>query len=196
MVSTGSCAAVRICPNPTGNLIGGNQKSHCAISPAKYVVRDDGSGGRYTGRSSATRALKVRIEYGHSIRSAITVAGIVGRASSSSRIRGSTASTTDPVLWRRYAGGPSAANAAFTVFFEHPNTRAITLIGIRSARCNRRISAQSSTLNTHFLLTSTKGQHLGGGQFSTAAKGSVFTCRRQSRSRCRFAQQVRAGPED
>jgi hypothetical protein len=40
------------------------------------------------------------------------------------------------------------------VFFEHPSTRAITLIGIRSARCNRRISAQSSTLNTHFLLTS------------------------------------------
>jgi hypothetical protein len=41
-----------------------------------------------------------------------------------------------------------ATNAFFTVFFEHPNTRAITLIGIRSARCSRRISAQSSTLNT------------------------------------------------
>src|SRR5829696_5017219 len=123
MVSTGSCAAVRICPNPTGNLIGGNQKSHCAISPAKYVVRDDGYGGRYTGRSSATRALKVRIEHGHSIRSAMTVAGILGQACSSSRIRGSTPSTTDPVDRRRYADGPSAANAAFTVFFEHPTTR-------------------------------------------------------------------------
>ena len=106
------------------------------------------------GRSSATRALNVRIEYRHSIRSAITVAGIVGQACSNSRIRGSTASTTEPRDFRRYAGGWSAANAFLTVFFEHPTTRAITLIGIRSARCSRRISAQSSTLNTHFLLTS------------------------------------------
>jgi hypothetical protein len=36
------------------------------------------------------------------------------------------------------------------------STRAITLIGIRSARYSRRISAQSSTLNTHFPLTSTE----------------------------------------
>jgi hypothetical protein len=42
------------------------------------------------------------------------------------------------------------------VFFEQPNTRAITFTGIRSARCSRRISAQSSTLNTHFPLTSTE----------------------------------------
>jgi hypothetical protein len=34
------------------------------------------------------------------IRSAITVAGIVGHACSSSRIRGSTASTTDPQATR------------------------------------------------------------------------------------------------
>jgi hypothetical protein len=57
-------------------------------------------------------------------------------------------------------------------------------IGLRKgellARSSRLISAQSSTLNTHFLLTSTKGQHLGEGQISTAARGSVFTCRRQS----------------
>jgi hypothetical protein len=79
------------------------------------------------------------------IRSAITVAGIVGHAASSSRIRGSTASTTDP---RRYLGGPSAAKARFTVFFEHPITLATCLIGIPSARCSRRISAQSSTFNT------------------------------------------------
>jgi hypothetical protein len=44
----------------------------------------------------------VRIEYGHSIRSAITVAGIVGQAFNNSRICGSTASTTDPVGGRRY----------------------------------------------------------------------------------------------
>ena len=37
IVSTGSCFAVRTCPNPAGSLTGGNQKSHCAISPAAYV---------------------------------------------------------------------------------------------------------------------------------------------------------------
>jgi drug/metabolite transporter (DMT)-like permease len=120
------------------------------------MVREDGSGGKYTGRSSATRALNVRIEYRHSIRSAITVAGTVGQACNNSRIRGSTTSTTEPVERRRYAGGRSAANAFRTVFFEQPNTRAITFTGIRSARCSRRISAQSSTLNTHFPLTSTE----------------------------------------
>lgn len=42
------------------------------ISPATYVVRDAGSGGRYNGRNSRTRALRVRIEYDQPIRSAIT----------------------------------------------------------------------------------------------------------------------------
>jgi hypothetical protein len=37
------------------------------------------------------------------------------------------------------------------VFREIPNTRAIPEIDISSARCNRRISAQSSTLSTYFL---------------------------------------------
>jgi hypothetical protein len=37
------------------------------------------------------------------------------------------------------------------VFRETPNTRAISEIDIFSDRRNRRISAQSSTLNTHFL---------------------------------------------
>jgi len=36
------------------------------------------------------------------------------------------------------------------VFFEHPITRATTLIGIPSPKCSRRISAQSSTDNTRF----------------------------------------------
>jgi hypothetical protein len=83
------------------------------------------------------------------IRSAITVAGIVGQAASSSRMRGSTASTIDPPPTRRsYRGDPSAVSARFTVVFETPITLAITLIGIPSARYSRRISAQSSTLNT------------------------------------------------
>jgi hypothetical protein len=111
-------------------------------------VRPDGSGGRYTGRSSATRPDSTRIDRCQPIRSAITVAGIVGTALSSSRIRGSTSSTIDPLGARRYRGGSSEAIAALTVFFEHPITRAINLIGNCSDRCNRRISAQSSTDNT------------------------------------------------
>ena len=67
------------------------------------------------------------------------------------RIRGSTASTIDPAGLRWYLGGTSELTAARTVFREHPSTRAIREIDICSARRNRRISAQSSTLNTHFL---------------------------------------------
>jgi len=78
MVNTGSCLAVRVCPNPTGSSIGGNQKSHWAISPATYSVREAGSGGRYTGRNSATRPESTRIERVQPIRSAITVAGMRG----------------------------------------------------------------------------------------------------------------------
>ncbi|MBK9723696.1 MAG: phosphatase PAP2 family protein [Actinomycetales bacterium] len=55
------------------------------------------------------------------------------------------------------------------MFFEHPTTRAITLIGIFSDRCNRRISAQSSTSNTRFLLTSNRD--------SGSGRGSTFGCR-------------------
>ncbi len=59
MVNTGSCLAVRTWPHPTGSVMSGNQKSHCASSPAAYNVRDAGSGGRYIGRNSATRPLSV-----------------------------------------------------------------------------------------------------------------------------------------
>jgi hypothetical protein len=116
------------------------------------------------------------------MRSAITVAGIVGHACSNSRIRGSTASATEPRGPRRYVGGPSAAIAFFTVFFEHPTTRAMILTGIRSDRYSWRISAQSSTLNTHFPLTSaevsiTEGVSFQlplGGQFSGAVDTDRF----------------------
>ena len=151
IVSTGSCFAVRTCPNPAGTTASGNQKSHCASSPAAYLVRDAGSAGKYAGRSSATRPLSVRIEYGHPIRSAITVAGMSGTARSSSRIRDSNPSATDPAGARSYRGGPADRTAARTVFRETFIIRAICLTGSPSARCNRRISAQSSTEITCFL---------------------------------------------
>src|SRR5215208_120844 len=96
----------------------GNQKSHWAISPATYTVRPAGSGGRYAGRNSATRPLNVRIPYGQPTRSAITVAGILGTALTNSRIRGAVAASRGPAGARVFLGGPSLANAAFTVFRE------------------------------------------------------------------------------
>jgi hypothetical protein len=97
----------------------------------------------------------VRIPYGQPTRSAITVAGIVGTAFNSSRIRGSNTSTRDPAGVRSYLGGPSLANAAFTVFREHPITRAISEIENPSERRSLRISAQSSTISTRSLPGST-----------------------------------------
>src|SRR5215208_3402302 len=156
----------------------GNQKSHWAISPATYTVRPAGSGGRYAGRNSATRPLNVRIPYGQPTRSAITVAGIVGTALNNSRIRGSNPSTRDPAGVRSYLGGPSLANAAFTVFREQPTTRAISEIETPSERRSLRISAQSSTISTRSLPRSTPARVSGKlvkfqlphrGQFSAAA---------------------------
>src|SRR4051812_9713644 len=82
------------------------------------------------------------------IRSAITVAGIRASSVSCSRIFASTASTIDPAGLRSYFGAVADAIAARTVFLETPNFLAIALIGNPSARCSRRISAQSSTDNT------------------------------------------------
>jgi len=62
------------------------------------------------------------------------VAGIRGYAWSSSRIRGSTASTIDPPGLRTYRGGPELLTAARTVFRDTPITLAIALTGILSAR--------------------------------------------------------------
>jgi hypothetical protein len=73
-------------------------------------------------------------------------------------MRGSTASTIDPAGFRSYFGGASDPSAARTVFLEIRSTRAISEIDIRSARRSRRISAQSSTLNTHFLPDSVRAR--------------------------------------
>ena len=68
-------------PEAAGSWIGGNQKSCWAISPSQIDrAPSPESGGRYNGRSSATFPLKVRIEYGQPIRSAITVDRICGNA--------------------------------------------------------------------------------------------------------------------
>jgi hypothetical protein len=75
-------------------------------------------------------------------------------------------------------GGPSLANAAFTVFREQPITRAISEIETPSERRSLRISAQSSTISTRSLPRSTPARVSGKlvkfqlphrGQFSPAA---------------------------
>ena len=90
------------------------------------------------------------------IRSAITVAGIVGTACSNSRIRGSTVVHDRPAhAAARTSAARRCATPPCTVFLLIPITRAIALIGISSARCSRRISAQSSTESTYSLPSST-----------------------------------------
>ena len=85
------------------------------------------------------------------MRSAMTVAGIVGVPRSSSRMSASTASSADGIGRRSYRGGAGLRNAARTVFLLTPSRRATSLMGTLSARCNRRISAQSSTVINPFL---------------------------------------------
>jgi hypothetical protein len=83
-----------------------------------------------------------------SVRCAITVAGILGNSTNNARTSASTPSTSRGCAARSYFGGRSEANAARTVFREIPSCRATSLIDTPSARCSRRISAQSSTLIT------------------------------------------------
>lgn len=118
------------------------------------------------------------------MRSAITVAGMSGHAFSSSCSRGSTASAIEPRGALSYFGGPSEASAPFTVFFDTPSSRAMALMGIFSARCSLRISAQSSTLSTLFLPGSwlepgcqegVSFQALPRGQFSRVADNPLAT---------------------
>ena len=146
--------------------------------PSRTAVHDARSGGKHTGRSPRTRCLSTLNPRVQPIRSAITVAGILGHAASNPRIRGSTPSTIDPHATHRYRGSPSAASARRTVRLATPSTLAICLIDIRSAQCSRRISAQSSTLNTLASSQLDSSQDLEAGQPSPVARGSGFTRRR------------------
>ena len=84
----------------------------------------------------------------HPMRSATTVAGIVGQSFSSARIRSSKASTADVCRGRRYEGGSPDLTATRTVLRATPTRFAIVLMPKPSAKCSLRISAQSSTVST------------------------------------------------
>ena len=122
----------------------------------------------YSGRIRANSFFNGPSEYddGHPTRCAITGVGILGHSRSSARICGSNGSTTDPRHTRRYDGGRSDVNAARTVFRATPSRRAISLIGTPSARCKRRISAQSSTFSTLQDLEGVNFRSTTGGHFS------------------------------
>ena len=111
----------------------GNQKSHWAIS--RQHSPSDQPGPAADTPASAPPPTTQRAE---PIRPADPLSDhrrrIVGTAFSSSRIRGSNTSTRDPAGVRSYLGGPSLANAAFTVFREQPITRAISDIENPSER--------------------------------------------------------------
>jgi hypothetical protein len=111
-------------------------------------VRCAGSGTWNNGRSWWIRSNNTVLPRVHPTRRMITVDGIVGNSASNALICGSTASTMEPFASRRYRGGSSLAKALFTVFRAIPNRRAMAWIAKPSARRSRRISAQSSTLNT------------------------------------------------
>ena len=111
-------------PEPDRQRDVGNQKSHCAISPAAYAVRLAGSGGRYAGRSSATRPDSTPDR-------PVPADPLRDHRRRHRRIRRQQLpelrldpSTTDPGR-RSYFGGPSLAIAARTVFLDTPSPRAI-----------------------------------------------------------------------
>jgi hypothetical protein len=109
------------------------------------VVRDDGSAGRNNGRSTPTRSFSEVIDRSRPIRSAITVAVIVGHSFNSTWIyRIHRATSTGPPIDR----GSSVASAMRTVFRAIPNFRTIAFVRHPSARRNRRISGQSSKFST------------------------------------------------
>jgi hypothetical protein len=128
ITSTGSTTD---CPCPTGILGSGNHRSHWVAAPGACTSRSAGSTPTYSGRIARTRSLRIVIECAHPIRSAITVAGILGCSRNNTRTCGSTASTNEPFAARRYAGGSSEANAAGTVFRVIPRRRTTSLIAPR-----------------------------------------------------------------
>lgn len=109
------------------------------------------------------------------MRSAMTVAGIVGVVRSSARTRSSTASATYGTGRRSWRGGDGERSAARTVLRDRPSSKAMALMALPSERCRRRISAQSATCSNPFRPggrgrnLSTRMRHLGHGTTDSMA---------------------------
>jgi GntR family transcriptional regulator/GntR family mannosyl-D-glycerate transport/metabolism transcriptional repressor len=128
-------------------VVNADRVSHSGRPSVSHAtIASPGSARNFVRAARRYRTVQIRAgQRSQPTRSAITVAGIAGYACKSSLIRGSNASTAEPAGSRPYLGGASLAKAARTVFLEIPSVRTIALIGIFSARCSPRISAQSST---------------------------------------------------
>ena len=146
ITSTGSSAAL---PSPRGIRGSGNHRSHWTWSPGS--IHDPvrrigrarsraGAGPRSAGTRSPTPSSPTR--------SASTVAGIDGVASSRARTRCSNGAKLVGTAGLEYRGGLEDATAFATVFLETPRSLAICAFGTRSLRCSRRINAQSSKVIT------------------------------------------------
>ena len=145
MTSTGSNAVE---PSSSGMRFGGNQRSHCAASPASQTRRSAGSGRRCSGRSRRTLSRNHVIDPIQPTRSAITVAGISGCSERITRTFASNGANAVGTTARSYFGGRSEASAWSTVARPIPNCRATCRRGTPSAT-SRLINAQSSTEITH-----------------------------------------------
>ena len=121
MTSTGSNTDV---PFSSGIFFGGNQRSHCAASPAAQNNRSAGSTGRCSGRNRRTLSRNQVIDPDHSTRSAITVAGIDGCSASNALTLDSNGENDVGCAGRSYFGGRSDRTAAATVSRAMPRSRA------------------------------------------------------------------------
>ena len=169
--STRSCARRR-----PGSGLGGNHRSHCAISPGAYSTRSTGSGGTNNGRSSAHPVLQHRQRL-RSSRSAPRSPSPAssGTRANNARICGSNASTADPCGARSIPRRPVRRQRRPHRVPRHPQPPSDLLDRHTLRRCSRRISAQSSTLITPQAVV------LRGAQLSPVDYGPVFTRRRQAR---------------
>ena len=124
----------------------GNHRSTCAACPDSWNIRSAGPTFVYSGHISATRFFNVEMEFVHSIRSSMAVAGMRGYSQTSLRVSGSKASAMEPRFVCRSFADSVTANAEHTVLRAMPSRREIAVIGTPSAQCSRRISAYCSTL--------------------------------------------------
>jgi hypothetical protein len=121
MTSNGSNTDV---PFSSGIFFGGNQRSHCAASPAAQNSLSAGSTERCSGRNRLMLSRNQVTDPDHSTRSAITVAGIDGCSASNALTLASNGVNDVDCDGRSYFGGRSDLTADATVSRAMPRSRA------------------------------------------------------------------------
>ena len=152
ITSTGNCVGGPDLPEPHRQLIGGNQKSHWPISPA------DTSSARPGPAADTPAAARDPVPEHRDRPLPADPLRDHRRRHRRPRLQQLPDPRLDLVHHRPRGHAHTAAdrpqrNAACTVFLEHPIARAIALIGIPSARCNRGSQPSPPRPTPHFLLT-------------------------------------------